>query len=166
MLWLYFWRTYKTLPVQFNTRIIDFIAALWENSRHIYLLLSFNTISYVVWSTLQLDSLKFDLQFHILFQNFDSNDAVIISACNECLYITTFIAVVIRLQIASIASERNNSKRVNSFPMKEMTNSRSPLHSPERKQDSPVSLCFSVGLKLFWNWSEFKCESDTVLAYF
>lgn len=66
-----------------------------------------------------------------------------------CLQITTFIAMVIWLQIASIASERNNSKRVNSFPMKDMTNSRSPLHSPERKQDSPVSLCFSVGLKLF-----------------
>jgi hypothetical protein len=54
--------------------------------------------------------------------------------------------MVIWLQIASIASERNNGKRVNSFPMKEMTNSRSPLHSPERKQDSPVSLCISLWL--------------------
>jgi len=56
-------------------------------------------------------------------------------------YVAFHVAVHLILSIASIASERNNSKRVNSFPMKEMTNSRSPLHSPERKQDSPHS-CF------------------------
>ncbi|XP_069683115.1 putative ferric-chelate reductase 1 homolog [Periplaneta americana] len=56
-------------------------------------------------------------------------------------YVAFHVAVHLILSIASIASERNNGKRVNSFPMKEMTSSRSPLHSPERKQDSPHS-CF------------------------
>ncbi|KDR19521.1 Putative ferric-chelate reductase 1-like protein, partial [Zootermopsis nevadensis] len=52
-------------------------------------------------------------------------------------YVAFHVAVHLILSIASIASERNHSKRVNSFPMKEMTSSRSPLHSSERKQDSP-----------------------------
>lgn len=56
-------------------------------------------------------------------------------------YVAFHVAVHLILSIASIVSERNNAKRVNSFPMKEMTNSRSPLHSPERKQDSAHS-CF------------------------
>ncbi|PNF24839.1 putative ferric-chelate reductase 1 [Cryptotermes secundus] len=56
-------------------------------------------------------------------------------------YVAFHVAVHLILSISSIVSERNNGKRVNSFPMKEMTSSRSPLHSPERKQDSPHS-CF------------------------
>lgn len=56
-------------------------------------------------------------------------------------YVAFHVAVHLILSIASIASEKNNGKRVNTFPMKEMTSSRSPLHSPERKQDAPHS-CF------------------------
>ncbi|KAJ9583131.1 hypothetical protein L9F63_022523, partial [Diploptera punctata] len=56
-------------------------------------------------------------------------------------YVAFHVAVHLILSIASIASEKNNGKRVNTFPMKEMTSSRSPLHSAERKQDAPHS-CF------------------------
>ncbi|XP_066996318.1 putative ferric-chelate reductase 1 homolog [Anabrus simplex] len=56
-------------------------------------------------------------------------------------YVAFHVCMHLILSIAGCISERQSGKRVNSFPMKDITNSRMPLQSAERKQDAPHS-CF------------------------
>lgn len=53
-------------------------------------------------------------------------------------------ASIFTFQIAGCVSERQNSSRINSFPMKDIASSRSPLQSSDRKQDAPVSNKFHI----------------------
>lgn len=56
-------------------------------------------------------------------------------------YVAFHVLMHLMFSIAGCISERQSSKRINSFPMKEISNSRSPLASAERRQEAPHS-CF------------------------
>lgn len=56
-------------------------------------------------------------------------------------YVAFHVCMHLILSIVGCISERQSGKRINSFPMKDITNSRTPLESAERKQDAPHS-CF------------------------
>lgn len=56
-------------------------------------------------------------------------------------YVVFHVLMHLVFSVAGCISERQSGTRINSFPMKEMSNSRSPLASAERKQEAPHS-CF------------------------
>ncbi|KAL1114933.1 hypothetical protein AAG570_007756, partial [Ranatra chinensis] len=54
-------------------------------------------------------------------------------------YVAFYVLMHILLSISAFISDRSNGKRVNSFPMKDIT-ARIPLNSVERRVDTPVSM--------------------------
>lgn len=54
-------------------------------------------------------------------------------------FVVIYVVMHFVLSCAGCISERENGKRVNSFPMKDISTSRSALNSIDRKQDAPFS---------------------------
>lgn len=54
-------------------------------------------------------------------------------------YVAFYVAVHLILSFSGCLSDNQNGKRVNSFPMKDMNSSRSPLNNIDRKQDAPYA---------------------------
>ncbi|KAK7790342.1 hypothetical protein R5R35_006853 [Gryllus longicercus] len=56
-------------------------------------------------------------------------------------YVAFHVIMHLMFSVAGCISERQSSKRINSFPLKEMSSSRTPLSSAERRQEAPHA-CF------------------------
>ncbi|XP_071445246.1 putative ferric-chelate reductase 1 homolog [Hetaerina americana] len=64
-------------------------------------------------------------------------------------YVVFYVLMHLIFSISGFLSERENTKRVNTFAMKDLSSSRSPLEMPDRNMDAPYAVLRKVLLALY-----------------